>query len=106
MAGTATTIPGYPDRVTVRVRIQTMGLDFIDDLIASGHLDAGLRQAIPTFDLLPNRALAAPSRPQFAPLAEVTMEWSEATRTSGVFYARQDFTELPPKDCVGMPRRP
>ena len=101
-----TTMAGFPDRVTVRVRIQTMGLDFIDDLISSGHLDAGLRAAIPTFDLLPNRALAAPSRPQFAPLGEVTMEWSQATRTSGVFYARQDFTELPAKDCVGMPRKP
>ena len=83
-----------------------MGLDFIDDLIASGHLDAGLRAAIPTFDLLPNRVLAKPSQPKLAPLAEVTMEWSQATRTAGVFYARQDFTELPAKDCVGMPRKP
>ena len=92
--------------MTVRVRIQPMGLDFVDDLIGSGHLAAGLRSAIPTFDLLPNRALAAPTRPQFAPLAAVSMEWSEATRTAGVFYARQDFSELPAKDCVGMPRKP
>jgi hypothetical protein len=103
---TAAAIPGLPDRVTVRVRIQPMGLDVLDDLIASGHLAAGVRGAMPTFDLLPNRALAAPSRPQFAPLAEVTMEWSEATRSAPVFYARQDFSELPAKDCVGMPRRP
>lgn len=102
----ASTISGFPDRVTVRVRIQPMGLDFIDDLVGSGHLDAAFRPLIPAFDLLPNRALAAPSRPQFAPLAEVTMEWSEATRSSGVFYARQDFSELPAKDCVGMPRKP
>ena len=102
----ATTIPGVPDRVTVRVRIRPMGLEVLDDLIASGHLAAGFRDAIPTFDLLPNRALAAPTRPQFAPLAEVSMEWSQATRSSGIFYARQDFTELPVKDCVGMPRRP
>ena len=101
-----TTIPGLPDRVTVRVRVQTMGLDFIDDLIASGHLDAGLRAAIPTFDLLPNRVLAKPSQPKLAPLAEVTMEWSQATKMAGVFYVRQDFTELPAKDCVGMPRKP
>lgn len=100
------TITGIPDRVTVRVRIRPMGLDLVDDLIASGHLAAPLRNAVPTFDLLPNRALAAPSRPEFAPLAEVSMEWSQATRSSSVFYARQDYTELPAKDCVGMPRRP
>ena len=105
-ASRSATIPGLPDRVTVRVRIQAMGLDFVDDLIASGHLAAGLRSAIPTFDLLPNRALAAPTRPQFASLAAVSMEWSEATRTAGVFYARQDFSELPAKDCIGMPRKP
>jgi hypothetical protein len=105
-ASRARTIPGLPDRVTVRVRIQPMGFDFVDDLIGSGHLAPGLRSAIPTFDLLPNRALAAPTRPQFAPLASVSMEWSEATRSAGVFYARQDFTDPPAKDCVGMPRKP
>jgi len=62
--------------------------------------------AMTTFDLLPNRALAAPSRPEFAPLAAVSMEWSAATRSSSIFYARQDFSDLPVKDCVGMPRRP
>lgn len=102
----ASTIDGIPDRVTVRVRIRPMGLDFIDDLIASGHLDPTFRDAIPTFELLPNRALAAPTRPEFAPLAEVSMEWSQATRSSSIFNARQDYTELPVKDCVGMPRRP
>jgi hypothetical protein len=100
------TIAGLPDRVTVRVRIQPMGLDLLDDLIASGHLAAGVRDAMPTFDLLPNRALAAPTRPQFAPLAEVTMEWSAATRTAGVFSAREDYSDPPVKYCVGMPRRP
>jgi hypothetical protein len=100
------TIPGLPDRVTVRVRIQPMGLDFVDDLIGSGHLSPGLRAAIPTFDLLPNRAIA-PARPQLAPLASVSMEWSEATRNAGVFYVREDFTDPPSvKDCIGMPRKP
>jgi hypothetical protein len=40
-----------PDRVTARVRLQPMGLDVIDDLIASGDLDASTRAAIQTFDI-------------------------------------------------------
>jgi hypothetical protein len=99
-------VPGVPDRVTVRVRIRAMDFDLLDDLIASGHLDPVARASVRTFDLLPNRALAAPQRPQFASLAHVSLEWSDTTRTAGVFYARQDFTERPPRDCIGMPRQP
>ena len=40
-----------PDRVTLDVWIRPMGLDVIDDLIASGHLDPSIRDAIPTFAL-------------------------------------------------------
>jgi hypothetical protein len=65
-----------------------------------------VRDQVPTFDLLPNRALAVPQRPQLASLAAVSLEWSEATRKSGVFLSRLDSTERPPKDCVGMPRQP
>jgi hypothetical protein len=39
------------DRVTMRVRIQPMGLDVLDDLVASGDLDPGLRNAMPTYDV-------------------------------------------------------
>ncbi len=35
--------------VTLRVRLQSMGLDVIDDLIRSGDLDAQFRAAVPTF---------------------------------------------------------
>jgi hypothetical protein len=104
---TAAVMPGLPDRVTVRVRIQPMGLDVLDDLIASGHLAAGVRGAMPTFDLLPNRILAVPSRPDFAPLAEVTLEWSAATRAADVLFSvREDYSDPPVRYCVGMPRRP
>ena len=61
---------------------------------------------MPIYDLLPNRALAASGRPELASFDRVSMEWSEGTRNSSVFYARQDFTASPVKDCVGMPRRP
>jgi hypothetical protein len=40
-----------PDRVTARVRVRAMDVDVLDDLIASGDLDAGFRDAIPTFDI-------------------------------------------------------
>ena len=39
------------DRVEIRVRMRPLGLDVIDDLIASGDLDSSIREAIPTFDL-------------------------------------------------------
>jgi hypothetical protein len=46
------TLPEMPDRVTLRVRLQPVGLDVIEDLVASGDLspEAGLAQA-PTFDI-------------------------------------------------------
>ena len=40
-----------PERVTVRVRLRPMGLDVIDDLIATGDLDPSLRARIPVYDL-------------------------------------------------------
>jgi hypothetical protein len=40
-----------PDRVTMRVRMRPMGLDVIDDLIATGDLDPVIRDEIPTYDL-------------------------------------------------------
>jgi hypothetical protein len=39
------------DRVTMRVRIRPIGLDVLDDLIASGDLAPGLRDEMPVFDL-------------------------------------------------------
>jgi len=42
---------GQPDRVTMRVRIQPIGLDVLDDLIASGDLDMSLRAQMQTLDV-------------------------------------------------------
>ena len=44
-------VPGAPDRVTVRVRLQPIGLDVLADLVASGDLDASVAAAMPTFDV-------------------------------------------------------
>lgn len=38
-----------PDRVEARVLIRPIGLEIIDELIASGHLDASFRDKFPTF---------------------------------------------------------
>ena len=39
---------GQIDRITLQVKIQPVGRDILDDLVASGDLDAGVRDAIPT----------------------------------------------------------
>lgn len=44
-------VPTVADRVTMRVRIRPMGLDVLDDLIASGDLDPVYRERMPIFDL-------------------------------------------------------
>ncbi|APR87117.1 cytochrome c family protein [Minicystis rosea] len=40
-----------PDRVTMRVRLVPIGLDVLDDLVASKDLDPSVRDAMPTFTL-------------------------------------------------------
>jgi hypothetical protein len=40
-----------PDRVTLRVRLQAIGLDVIDDLTSSGDLTAPVRGNVPTYDI-------------------------------------------------------
>jgi hypothetical protein len=53
--GTTRTLPSYPDRVSMRVHIQPVGLDVLADLVASGDLSdaeaAALGGKLPTFDV-------------------------------------------------------
>ncbi|HEY8074069.1 MAG TPA: hypothetical protein VIF62_08170, partial [Labilithrix sp.] len=42
------TFAGAADRVTMRVRVQPMGLDVLDDLVASGDLDPAVRATMTT----------------------------------------------------------
>ncbi len=42
-----------PDQVTLRFRIQPVGLDVLDDLISTGDLDAGIAAAMPIIDVTP-----------------------------------------------------
>ena len=100
------TIPGVPDRVTVRLRLVPIGFEVLDDLIVTGHLDPALRGSMTTLDLLPFRRDDFGSEPGLDGLNAVSMEWSAATLASSRFVAREDFTQHPPWNCVAMPRRP
>ncbi len=51
--GLNATLPQMPDQVTMRIRLQPVGLDVIQDLADSGDLDAGVGAAIPTWDVAP-----------------------------------------------------
>ncbi len=42
-------LPDVPDTITMKVHIRPIGLDIIDELVASGDLDAAVRDRIPTF---------------------------------------------------------
>jgi hypothetical protein len=45
------TVSGTPARVTLRLRVQPIGYDVLDDLIATGDLDPSLRSAMPILDV-------------------------------------------------------
>ena len=44
-------VPEDFDTLTLRTRMRPIGLDVLDDLVASGDLDPAIREAMPTFDL-------------------------------------------------------
>ena len=102
----ADSIPGVPDRITVRMRIVPIGLEILDDLIASGDLDASHKAAMRPLDLLPFREDYFSPGSGLAGLNTVTMEWSRASKASSQFIVRTDYTMHPEWTCVGMPRKP
>lgn len=96
-----------PERVTVRVRLEPIGRDVLDDLVASGHLSEAVAQAGTVHDLLPNRHLgSAAGAPELATLGQVSFEWGPATREHGNFRRTSQATTLGVEECIGMPGRP
>lgn len=105
--------PFDPARLRVELRIQLLpiALDTLDDLVASGHLEASVRDRMRAHTLLPNLALARPELvarfPELARFAEVSFEWSSLTLDSPYFAPAsmrvQGTSEL---SCVGMNRGP
>ncbi|MCP5067491.1 MAG: hypothetical protein GY946_13080 [bacterium] len=50
------TAPGpLPDRVELRVKLRALPLDLLEELVTEGHLTAAMRDALPTFDIVPLR---------------------------------------------------
>jgi hypothetical protein len=92
-------ISGVPDRVEVLVRVRPIGLEILEDLNRSGHLDRELTLLAPTFDVIPNRHLA--EHPELSRLAALTFEWSPSVKDSGSFATRILRDEAFAKDCVG-----
>ncbi len=75
----AQTIAGAPDRVTLKVWVEPIGLDVLDDLVQSGHLDAAVRDAMPRHALLPARGTS-----------DLALEWTpELTADPGIGYVKQ-----------------
>lgn len=77
-----------PDRVTLRLRLQPIGIDVLQDLIASQDLDAGILDAMPTYDV----PLAGPTLP-------AQMEWT-VQAAAALTYPADDGTLA---TCVATP---
>ncbi len=72
------TIATFPDKVTMRMRLEPIGLDVLDDLIASGDLDASVREKM--------RVLT---------LAGTVLEWTKEA-AAGIQFIEQGL----PVSCV------
>jgi hypothetical protein len=82
-------ISGVPERVTVRVFLRPVGLDVLDDLIATGHLDPSVRAAMPTHELLPHRTGR-----------EVMLEWTPEQASPDADYFVPGVIDGVPAPCV------
>jgi hypothetical protein len=96
-------IAGTVARVSVTARFRPIGFDVLDDLVSTGHLASAVRDAMPLFEIIPNRHLA--THPTLSALAAETFEWSDATRNSGVFQTRTIRDDAFPKLCVSTTAR-
>jgi hypothetical protein len=98
-------------RVELRIWLRPVGLDVLDDLVASGHLSPSLRASVQKRVLLPNRSLAQPELvarfPELARFAELSFEWSSLTLSSPYFAPASTRNQGKSKlSCVGMKRGP
>jgi hypothetical protein len=94
------TLPAEPSRVEVLVRLQPIGEDILDGLVEEGYLAREIANAMPVFDLIPNRHLA--DHPTLSRLAETTFEWSAETLAFDGFAKRTLNDEAFAKHCVRL----
>jgi hypothetical protein len=86
-------LPQLPDHVTMRVRLQPVGLDVLDDLILSNDLDPSVRAAMPTYDMDTDQSVLTPT-----PM----LVWTRADDMNGAhigFYEDKDAM-IGPNYCV------
>ncbi len=82
-----------PARITLRMRIQPVGLDVLNDLVASKDLDPAVVGRMPTFDV----SLQGPGGDGLPPPGG--LEWTAAAAESGPPYMEQGD----PGTCVASP---
>jgi hypothetical protein len=83
-----TDLPEIPDEVTLRVRLQPIGLSVLDDLIAGGDLDSTLRAQMPTLDL-----------PIGDELGQTTLKWTIRTASVAVSDQQEQLRCVGPGVC-------
>jgi len=82
-----------PDRVTLRIRVQPIGLDVLGDLVRTNDLDAGIGSTMPTFDV-----------PISGPGSKAMLEWTpEAASDAGLQSYPDPNDPNPGTTCVGYP---
>ena len=97
-------------RVELRVRIQPIAYDVLDDLVASGHLEVAVRDAMRARTLLLNKSFARPElvekTPELARFNELSFEWSALTLNSAFFNKSTRPNGVTELSCVEMIRAP
>ncbi len=98
-------------RVELRLRVQAVGYDVLDDLVSSGHLDPSVRNAVTDRTLLLNRALTRAElvgqTPELSRFSDVSFEWSAFTLSSPYFAAPATRSMGTTQYlCAGMNRAP
>ena len=63
------TLTAMPARVTLRIRIQPVGLDVLNDLVSTGDLNPSVVSKMPTFDVSLQGGLYAPGGLEWTPAA-------------------------------------
>jgi hypothetical protein len=97
-------------RVELRVRIQPVGYDVLDDLLATGHLSRSVRDRMRARTLLLNKGFARPElvakTPELARFNELSFEWSALTLNSAFFDKSTRPNGITALNCVEMSRSP
>jgi hypothetical protein len=95
-------------RVELRVRIQPIAYDVLDDLVASGHLARSFRDAMRARTLLLNKNFARPEllqkTPELERFSQLSFEWSSLTLNSPFFRETAQQRGLTALSCVEMIR--